>query len=59
MGGLTPKGSGILCVFSGEKEENECVKEKLVLMCEKMLFMGKMCANKDHGRKLCVARFLF
>jgi hypothetical protein len=24
-------------------------------MCEKMLFMGKtLCANKEHGRKLCV-----
>jgi hypothetical protein len=37
-----------------EKEENECVKEKLVFMCEKK-FMEKMCANKEHGRKLCVA----
>jgi hypothetical protein len=24
-------------------------------MCEIMLFMEKMCANKEHGRKLCVA----
>ncbi len=25
-------------------------------MCEKMLFIGKeLCANKEHGRKLCVA----
>ncbi len=24
-------------------------------MCEGRLFMGKMCANKKHGRKLCVA----
>jgi hypothetical protein len=23
-------------------------------MCERMLFMKKMCANKEHGRKLCV-----
>jgi hypothetical protein len=35
-----------LCVFSREKKENEC---------EKMLFMEKMCANKEHGRKMCVA----
>ncbi len=49
------KKSGILCVFLGEKEDNECVREELVLMCEKMLFMKKMCANKKHGRKLCVA----
>jgi hypothetical protein len=38
-----------------ETEENECVKEKLVFMCEKLLFMEKMCANKKHVRKLCVA----
>ncbi len=38
-----------------KKEENESVKEKLVLMCEKMLFMKNMCANKEHGKKLCVA----
>jgi hypothetical protein len=44
------------CVFFlRKKEENECVKGKLVLMCEIMLFMEKMCANKTHGRKLCVA----
>jgi hypothetical protein len=24
-------------------------------MCEGMLFIEKMCANKKHGRKLCVA----
>jgi hypothetical protein len=35
-------------------EENECMRGKLVLMCERMLFMKKMCANKEHGRKLCV-----
>jgi hypothetical protein len=23
-------------------------------MCEKILFMEKMCANKKHGRKLCI-----
>jgi hypothetical protein len=23
-------------------------------MCERMLFMEKMCAKKKHGRKLCV-----
>ncbi len=31
------------------------LEKKLVLMCEKMLFMKKMCANKEHGRKLCLA----
>jgi hypothetical protein len=24
-------------------------------MCERRFFMEKMCANKKHGRKLCVA----
>jgi hypothetical protein len=24
-------------------------------MCEGRLFIGKICANKEHGRKLCVA----
>ncbi len=38
-----------------KKEVNECVREELILMCEKMLFMRKICANKEHGRKLCVA----
>ncbi len=43
-----------MCVFQGEKEENEYVKKELVLMCEKVLFMEKICVNKKHGRKLCV-----
>jgi hypothetical protein len=29
------------------------VKEKLVLKCERVLFMKAMCENKEHGRK-CV-----
>jgi hypothetical protein len=45
----------ILCVFWEEKEEDECVRENLVLMCEKRWFMEKMCVNKEHGKKLCVA----
>jgi hypothetical protein len=31
---LTKRGSGILCVFLGKKEENECVREKIIFMCE-------------------------
>jgi hypothetical protein len=31
------------------------VREEFVFMCEKVLFMEKMCGNKKHGRKLCVA----
>jgi hypothetical protein len=27
-------------------EENECVKGELVVMCEEVLFIEKMCANK-------------
>jgi hypothetical protein len=46
----------ILCVFGEKKKEDECVREKLILMCEKMLFMKKtLCANKEHRRKLYVA----
>jgi hypothetical protein len=45
----------ILRVFWEEKEEDECVRENLVLMCEKGWFMEKMYANKEHGRKLCIA----
>ncbi len=40
QGGLPRKRSS--CVFFWKKEEeNECEKEELVLMCEKMLFMEK------------------
>jgi len=38
---------GVSCIFGKEKEENECVRKKLILMCGKVLFMGKMCANKS------------
>jgi hypothetical protein len=55
MGDL-PRGECFLvCFFRGKKEENECVRGKLVLMCGRMLFMEKLCANKEHGKKLCVA----
>jgi hypothetical protein len=30
-------------------------EKKIIFMCERMLFMEKMCAKKEHGRKLCVA----
>jgi hypothetical protein len=46
---------GFYVFFLEEKEEDEFVKEDLVLMCEKGWFMEKMCANKEHERKLCVA----
>jgi hypothetical protein len=50
------KEEEFVCFFWKREEENEGEREELVLMCEKMLFMGKkLCANKEHGRKLCVA----
>jgi len=51
-GGL-PNGKGSILRFGKEKEENECVKKRLILMCGKVLFMGKMCANKNMERS-CV-----
>jgi hypothetical protein len=38
---------GISCVLGKKKEENESVRKILVLMCGKVLFMKKMCANKN------------
>jgi hypothetical protein len=35
-------------VFSLEEEENECVRGKLVVMCEEMLFMeANVCKQKN------------
>jgi hypothetical protein len=51
-GGLA-KGEGNILHFKNKKEENECVKKRLILMCGKVLFMGKMCANKSMERS-CV-----
>ncbi len=48
-GGL-PRERGVSCVGGREKEEKECVKKRLVLMCGKVLFMKKMCARNKHGR---------
>jgi len=44
------QGRGVSCVGGRGKEENECVKKILVLMCGKMLFMKNMCARNKHGR---------
>jgi hypothetical protein len=50
------KGKVVSCVFfSKKKEDNKCVRGKLVLMCERMSFMKKKSAKKKHGRKLCVS----
>jgi hypothetical protein len=53
-GGL-PKVEGSILCFGKEKEEKECVRNRLILMCGKVLFMGKTCVNKSMEKKLCVA----
>jgi len=45
-----PRERRVFCVGGKGKEENECVREILVLMCRKVLFMKKMCAKNKHGR---------
>jgi hypothetical protein len=47
-GGL-PREKRLSWVGEREKEEKECVKKRLVLMCGKV-FMKKMCARNKHGR---------
>jgi hypothetical protein len=44
------KGERSALSWKRGKEENECVKKRLVLMCGKVLFMEKMCAKNKHGR---------
>ncbi len=46
---LTKGERSILC-GGREREEKECVRKRLVLMCGKVLFMKKMCARNKHGR---------
>ncbi len=45
----------IMC-FLWEEEENECVREELVVMCEEMLFMKKMCANKRTWKEIVCSK---
>jgi len=47
-GGL-PRKKGVFCVGGRGKEENECVRKRLVIMCGKV-FIKKMCARIKHGR---------
>jgi hypothetical protein len=50
MGSLGEKFFFILC-FSWEKEDNECVRGKLVIMCEELLFMEEnVCKQKNMER---------
>jgi hypothetical protein len=46
--------SYILCVFSWEKEKIECVKGKLVIMCEEVLFMEENVRKKKSMEGSCV-----
>jgi len=48
-GGL-PRERRVSCVGGRGKEEKECVRKRLVIMCGKVLFMKKMCARNKHGR---------
>ncbi len=47
-GGLPRKR--IFCVNGRRREENECARKRLVLMCGKVLFIRRMCARNKHGR---------
>jgi hypothetical protein len=40
-------------MFLGE-EENECVKKLVCYVWKNVIHRSKWCANKEHGRKLCV-----
>ncbi len=51
MGSLGRREFYLVC-FPWEEEENQYVREKLVVMCEELLFMEKMCANKRAGKEV-------
>jgi hypothetical protein len=55
MGSLGRWEFYLMC-FPWEEEGNQCVKEKLVVMCEKVLFMEKMCANKKAGKEIVCSK---
>jgi hypothetical protein len=56
MGSLGRNEFYFVFFFPCEKEENECVRGELVIMCEEMLFMEKKIVKiYIYGRKLCVA----
>ncbi len=43
------KEEEFVCFFRKKKKENECGREELVFMCEKVLFMDKtIVCNKEH-----------
>jgi hypothetical protein len=46
----------LVCFFQGKKEENERVTKKLVFMCERMLFMEKMCAKRKAWKEVVCSK---
>jgi hypothetical protein len=52
--GNLPRGVVSCVCFLEEKGENEFVRNFLFLCVEKCYSWEKMCANKNHERKLCV-----
>jgi hypothetical protein len=44
------KGERSIYILERGKDDNECVRKRLVLICGKVLFMEKMCARNKHGR---------
>ncbi len=48
-GGL-PRERGLCCVGGRRREENECVRKRLVLMCGRVLFIKRICVRNKHGR---------
>ncbi len=44
----------ILCVFWEEKEEDECVRENLILMCGKGWFMEKKSVQTRSMEESCM-----
>jgi hypothetical protein len=54
MESLGEKNFLVSCVFSWEEEENECVKGKLVVVCEKMLCMEENVYKQKNIEGSCV-----
>jgi hypothetical protein len=48
-GGL-PKERGVCCVGERRREENECVRKRLILVGGRVLFIKRVRARNKHGR---------
>jgi hypothetical protein len=44
----------ILCFFSWEEEENECVRRELIVVCEEVLFMEENVCKQKSMEGSCV-----